>query len=259
MKRKIGLLFLIMTWVSLSAFGQARPKKNEPASDVVQINFHYTYFTPFADLADRFGNFSGIGIGGSYRMLKGWNVGAWITPMWGGDVRNANLFDSMVGPTGELIDNNGNVAVVIAFMRGMQIQGHIGKLFKISKKHPHTGIMYQLGGGFMQHKIKFQHTINVLPQLENDMYKGYDRLSNGFQLTQYLGVQFSSRRKSMHFFLGAELGTLYSVNRRGYNYDTRQYDTGQRRDVTLGLKAGAFIPIYILKKGMSEDGEDFYN
>ena len=88
-----------------------------------------------------------------------------------------------------------------------------------------------------------------MPQLEDNMYKGYDRLSNGILASQFIGYQYSSLVKTIHFWGGIEFMQASTTNRRGFNYDTRQYDNLAKSNFAIGFKAGFIIPIYLYGKG----------
>ncbi|MCO6494339.1 MAG: hypothetical protein J5I91_01485 [Bacteroidetes bacterium] len=263
------LLFLILLFgLGTTLFSQTPGKKSraqnkrlttEPHLPVVQIDFNYAFHQPMGLLNERFTNFNGVGIGASYRweskVLVGFNFGA----MWGGGVKENNTLDSLIGPSGNLIDNNGNLAIIRLFSRGYHTDAFVGYLLNTRKKNPNSGFIFRVGAGYLEHKIKYQHTLNIMPQLENGMYKGYDRLTSGFMLTQFVGYQYSSYLKRIHFWGGIELSEGFTKNRRGFNYDTRQFDTKLRKDNLLTFRIGIMIPIYRYGRGEKEGTEIYFD
>ena len=81
-------------------------------------------------------------------------------------------------------------------------------------------------------------------QLTEEMEKGYDRLSTGFSLNQFIGYQYFGKTRLINFFAGIEGIQAFTKNRRGYNYDTQKVDTKERFDSMYGIKVGWIIPFY---------------
>ena len=100
------------------------------------------------------------------------------------------------------------------------------------------------GGGFVQHKIRIQDNGNSAPQIAPPYTAGYDRLTNGLALTQFVGYQIVSRDKTINFFLGLDFTEGFTRNRRGFNFDTRQADTQKRLDILYGARVGGSIPLF---------------
>jgi hypothetical protein len=231
----------------------------EPRLPVVQIDFNYTNYHPQSELSKRFGMTNGFGIGASYRWEQRIIAGFEFSPLWGGNVLENSGLDSITGPSGGLIDNNGNIGIVRLYMFGYHGNAYLGYLFNTHSKNPNTGILVRSGVGYLQHKIRHQHSINIMPQLEGEMIKGYDKLTSGIMYSQFIGFQYSSILKSIHFWAGISYDFAYTVNRRGYNYDTRSYDTNVRKDQLLGFKIGAMIPIFLHGKGEKEGSEIYFD
>jgi hypothetical protein len=260
-------LITILIFAFFSSYSQSNQQVNLRKSRIteelnlpaIQLNFGYSYTIPSGILASRYGNFNGAGLDVMYRNEKGWLAGGSFFQYWGGGVKEGAILDSLSGKSGYLIDDNGNLAIVRMYMYGYQAQVYFGKLFPLTKKNPNSGILLKIGTGVLQHRIKFQHTINVMPQLEDNMYKGYDRLSNGIMGTQFIGYQYSSLVKTIHFWGGVEFMQASTVNRRGFNYDTRQYDNSAKLNFAIGFKAGFIIPIYLYGKGEKPGSEIYFD
>jgi len=231
----------------------------EPHLPVVQLEFNYAYFQPFGLLNQRYGYFSGFGAGVSYRWENKWMVGYNFSAIWGGGVKENTALDSIIGPSGSLIDNNGNLAIVRLFSRGYHTDAYVGYLLTTKKKNPNSGFVFKAGFGYLEHKIKYHHTINIMPQLQDGMYKGYDRLTSGVMLTQFIGYQYSSYLKRVHFWGGFELTEGFTKNRRKFNYDTRQFDTKLRIDNMIAFRIGFMIPMFQYGKGEKEGSEIYFD
>ena len=80
--------------------------------------------------------------------------------------------------------------------------------------------------------------------LNEDYKKGYDRLTNGFYLSQFIGYTFLDVRKRVNFYVGVEVNEAFTQNRRSWNYDMNLKDDATRNDILLGIKVGWILPIY---------------
>ena len=96
----------------------------------------------------------------------------------------------------------------------------------------------------MQHKIRIENDENQAKQISGDYVKGYDRLTNGFALMQYVGYQYLSNRRLVNFNLGVELYEGFTQNRRSYNFDEMRKDDTKRKDYLFGIRFGWVIPLY---------------
>ena len=130
--------------------------------------------------------------------------------------------------------------------RGLHINGHIGKIFPLSDKNRRSGIRVTVGAGFLQHKVRIQDDPQrLVPQLLDDYRKGYDRLTNGFALSQFVGYQIMSLDGRLNVYLGVEFIEGFTQNRRSLNFDTMLQDTDKRFDMLLGFKLNYSLPFYL--------------
>lgn len=88
------------------------------------------------------------------------------------------------------------------------------------------------GVGILQHKIRIEHQDNKIPQLEGDYLKGYDRLSNGLMVHQFVGYFHMSNNRLINFFVGAEAWQGFTKNRRDLNFDTKMHDDKTKQTST---------------------------
>ena len=130
-------------------------------------------------------------------------------------------------------------------MRGFNFMAQGGKVIPLGKKpNRNSGIMLQFGAGFIQHVIQMQFRGDNAPQVQDNYVKGYDRLHYGFAMSQFIGYLFMGNNRSINFFGGFEFIEGFTRNRRGYNYDTGQFDTRDNYDIFIGLKVGYIFPFY---------------
>lgn len=247
--KNLALTLLLISLTSSLLFGQRQQYLSQGQRNndghVVLLDFQFGPSWPSGDLADRFGNNSTIGLGGDFLTKSNWILGLNSNFHFGTNVKTdvlAHLRDS----EGLIYSDDSGITDVKLRQRGLFIGGHIGRLFAISQTHKRSGIRLTVGGGFFQHKIRIQDEPNVyVSMLSKEYKKGYDRYTNGFALTEFIGYQFLSQSRMVNFMLGLELTQGFTQNRRSFNFDTREQETAKRLDLLTTLKFGWIIPMYI--------------
>lgn len=221
------------------------------------IGISYARHTPLSDMKVRFGNSNTFGLAGGYKFgKKNWTISGGADIIFSSNVNENTMFDTITGPSGSMIDAQGNLAVVRLYERGYHFHFDFGRVIPLDRIHTNSGILFTEGVGFMQHKVKFLYTRTIMPQLEKDIFKGYDRLSNGLMLRVFLGYQRMEPDELFSFFAGIEYLRGFTRNRRELNYDTRVRDTRLRKDELVGLKFGVIIPILGRKAGTKKGEEE---
>jgi hypothetical protein len=150
----------------------------------------------------------------------------------------------------EFINIDGQRIGVPVYERGYAVGLAAGKIFSHSKSHPDNGIMVLTTAGFMQHRINIFDKDKTVMQLRGDYLKGYDRLSNGLFLEQFIGYIYFSNNKLINFNIGLDIMAGFTQGRRDYLYDVMRPDHAKRLDLLYGVRAGWFIPMF---KRHSED------
>lgn len=221
-------------------------------SGVLLATIYYGGFVPGGDMKDRFGTHFDIGIGSEYITAKtNFIFGASGSILFGTDVKEdvlANLRNS-----NGVILSSGGISNVSLRERGYQARVYGGKLFGIHPKNKRSGIRVVIGAGFLQHKIRIQDNGSSVTQLSGDYKKGYDRMSNGLALHQYIGYQVLSKNRLINIYAGFEFTQAFTQNRRSYNWDTMSRDESKRTDLMTGFSVGWSLPFYI-----GEDEETIY-
>lgn len=234
---------------------QARVAKDSSATKpAIVLSIGTGYHKGLADLGKRFPSFSTLPAGAYYKSGKNLILGFEYNRFLGNNFRLDSLFGGIVGPSGQVIDKNGNPAVIRYYMRGYTFQGYVGKTFKISPRFKHSHVQVNLGAGILQHYIKMRFDKSLLPQLEGDYAAGYDKLTNGFMLTQTVNYQYYNLQ-SVCFFAGFNLVQSFTQNQRNWDYGVMHRETGKRNDFYLGFSAGFLIPIN-LRSGSSNEYYD---
>lgn len=241
---KIGLLFAVCC-LSLGANEAfAQKTANDSAEKVYLLGPSFAYQLPGGNLVDRFGyNFN---VGGSF-VLKtetNWLFGVEGQFLFGDQVKESNILDSISTQQGFILGTNGGYADVLLYERGYQFFVKGGKVFHAFHANPNSGIMATVGVGFLQHKIRIENNDDNVPQVHGDYLKGYDRLTNGLSLTEYIGWIHLSNNHIANFSGGFEFTQAFTKNRRSYNFDEMKKDDTNRLDLLFGLRVSWFIPFY---------------
>lgn len=222
--------------------------------NAVLVNMFYGFAFPAADLADRFDYGFEAGLGVDYMLENNFLFGVQGGIVFGSQVKE-DVISSLRTPAGSIIGNNRLYASVQLRMRGLNASAHVGKLFGILKDNPRSGIRATFGMGLFQHRVRIQEDPeSFVPQLSGDYKKGYDRLSNGLSLTQFIGYQHLSTNGLLNLTFGFEFVEAFTQSRRDINFDTMSADTSMRFDMLIGMKLGYTLPFYSGKG----DGDVFY-
>ncbi|MDP2175104.1 MAG: hypothetical protein Q8K70_04250 [Bacteroidota bacterium] len=256
MFKHLTVVFLFSCFINVHAQMQAPELDKNAIRNTGLIGLSYGRHIPGGDLGKRFGGSNTVGIYGAYKFNKNWVISANIATHFSSSVKESGILDSITGTYGELLDVNGNFSEVRLYQRGYLWHVDFGKIIPINKLNLNSGIMVTVGAGMMEHKIRMYFQRNVLPQLEGDYAKGYDRLSNGLLLRTFIGYQRIDPEQSLNFFAGVDYIHGFTKNRRAVNFDTRVSETKRRNDLLLGFKIGIMISIQGKAAGVKKGQED---
>lgn len=245
MRYNILLLVFLFIGTQLSA-----QNTNDNSGDVFMFTVHYKIQEAGGDLAERFGRSTAIGASFDYLTTKNFIFGATGSFQYGIDVKE-DVLASLRDSNGDIIGSNSGIASVVLRQRGLYLGAEVGKLFPLSKKR-RSGIRFTVGAGFLQHKIRVQDDTNSVPQVDGEYIKGYDRLSNGLALSQFIGYQIMSNNRKINMYIGIEATQGFTQNRRSFNFDTMTIPNGKRMDTFIGLKLGWTILSYFRSEDVSE-------
>lgn len=217
---------------------------------VFLLNFGYGPQIPIGELADRFGSNFAAEVSADFMTANNWTFGLQGQFLFGSEVKEDVLF-SLRTETGDIIGNDREPADIQLRQRGSYYGVRAGRLIGLSPNNDRTGIRINLGAGILQHRIRIQDDpFRTVPQLTGEYAKGYDRLTNGLALHQFVGYQTIGKTNGVNLTIGFEFFQGFTQNRRSFNFDTREADTDQRLDLLAGLRFSFSLPFY---RGNAED------
>lgn len=205
----------------------------------------YSYQLPGGDLAKRFGNNSAVGGGFQVKLKSNWLIGAEYNYLFGNKVKDdLSIFSNISTSDGFIIDSRGEYTELILSETGYQISLKAGKILPVFGPNKNSGILLTLQPGFLQHKIKILNPESAAPQINGSYKKGYDEMSNGFSLTEFVGYMYMGNNRLISFYAGFEFTQAFTKNRRPYNFNTMRRDLSQKYDFLYGIRVGWLIPLY---------------
>ena len=249
MNRLILLVYIVLPHL---VFSQAEVKTSQAFLFTPHIAFHNVG----GDMKDRFNNFNSLGMNIDYKFKNNFTIGVDYDWFFGRAVKDNGIFSNISGESGLIIDQNGDFSVINLLIKGNYATVNLGYLINLPRVQSNSGILIQLGGGFMQHKIDIFSSQITIPQLNGDYEKGYDQLAYGFATKQFIGYQYLVNHNRYHFRAGIEFNQGYTEGRRTWNFNSNDSGLDKRFDTTTALKFGVIVPIYTKK---AEDEEFFYN
>lgn len=211
---------------------------------IPSFGFSYGFQVPGGDLADRFGNNSDLALDLNFQTATKWRIGGRISHLFGNDIREDGILDSISTSSGAIINANGQYASVRLYERGMTWMLTVGRLFPILGPNPNSGIFIDLSFGGIFHKIRIEDLGNLSYPLSEEYRKGYDRLTSGNMFRESVGYSYLGNKKRINFFVELEAYQAFTSSRRSYNYDTMTADTSKRIDLLFGARVGWILPLY---------------
>ena len=208
------------------------------------ILFDYCHQFPFGDLAKDYGDNSSISIGFMHKTEQNLFIKIDGSYIFGYKIKNENLFDGIATENGEILNEDGLLANVLTYERGFSTFLNGGQAFTFYEGNE-TGVYLSAGIGYMQHKIRIQTQEDIIPHLDDDYKKGYDRFSGGISAKVNANYMYFSKKNNIKLYAGLEVIKGWTKNLRSYNFDEMAHtSTNYRNDILLGIKAGIIIPIF---------------
>lgn len=238
-RRLICLCILFLSCLK----GNAQVSIKDSIISTPLVGLSYGFQLPYADMEKRFGFNSSIGCDVLYKTKNNVIYGVEGRFLFGRDVKESNILDSITTSANILISTDGYPAVIKLYERGWSVLAKFGKVFPVWP-NDNSGVLVTAGIGYLQHKIRIEDISQRAPQISKLYVKGYDRLSSGPCGSFAAGYMYLGNSRRVNLFFLGEIYYGQTVNRRGYNYDQMQFDNRVRKDVVAGLRAGVIIPFY---------------
>lgn len=237
MKSIITSLFLLSF---LHTIGQSEMKTEQ----AFLFSPHFAVQLPGGDLKGRFTQFNSLGLGIDFKFKNNFIIGLDYDWYFGNSVRDTGIFSSITGPSGTIIDENGNFSRIDLDIRGNYGTINFGYLWAPDKSQSFTGMLGMVGVGVMQHRIDFISSQVDIPQINDEYEYGYDQLTYGLSIKQYLGYQYSTDRDRYRFRAGVEFNQGFTQGRRTWDFNANKPGTDKRLDLTTAFKLSILLPVY---------------
>ena len=143
MNKLFLIIILLYSTVSISQESKQLLKKE---SDIL-ISINHIIQFPAGNLADRFGLSSDISISMIYRNKRDFVFSLDLGAIFGNDVKENNLFQSIDGNNGVLISQNGEIPIIRLFQRGGHLDINFGKYILLTEEKNESGILLSVGLG----------------------------------------------------------------------------------------------------------------
>lgn len=239
---KLVLILVLSGFVSQYTHAQSSISDSTISTFILQIN--YAYQIPGGDMAEDYGHNSTIGPEFTYKTNKNWLWGLEANFIFGNDVKKAGeIIAGISDDSGFVIGMDGTYTNIRPMERGFSTLAKVGKVIPAFNINPNSGIVFNFGIGYMQHKIRWDVESNNAPQLSGDYVKGYDRFTEGFIMSQSLGLFYLGDARLWNFKAAVEVQEAFTTLKR-YNFDTMGGDSKNRVDLFFGLKLSWMIPLY---------------
>jgi hypothetical protein len=237
------LLACFFLFCIVSAQGQGKNVRDS-CIQIPLVQFSYAGQLPGGDLAKRFGYNSNLALNFSVKTRKNWIFGVDFTYIFGNQIKQTMLDSITTKVEHMVIDFNGELADVRYYERGFSATAWCGKMFSKFGPNPNSGLVVNLGVGFLEHHIKIEDIGNRSPQLAGILKKGYDKLTNGPSVSEYIGYTYLSSSRFVNFFFGFEFMQAFTQDRRAWDYQDMREENEQRLDLLSGIRVGWILPLY---------------
>lgn len=201
---------------------------------------------PQGDLAARFGAGGEVGVGFHVKSASRAYFGGSARFGFGAAVTEPSLLANLLSPQGELIDNEGQVALITITGRSGRFTADVGYLFPSRGPHANanSGWLVKVGVGSYHHRVHFENTENRITQLEQPYLSGYDRLAWGWCVEPFAGYWYMSPMKRVNWFAGVSALGARTWPQRPMNFDDGSVEVEPRFDAGVALTAGWILHMY---------------
>ncbi|MDQ3141287.1 MAG: hypothetical protein M3Q56_03465 [Bacteroidota bacterium] len=241
MKNPPTLFIFVLTLLLFSTM----PLHAQTKKPALLFDIHLGGGVSAADLNDRYGNHMCVGIGTSYQLKNNHqSFGVNYSYFFGTKVKEDVLKPFRTSEEGLLIGADFLLAEIKLKERGYYFQMHYGGLIPFKNDRVTHGFKWQLGIGFLSHKIRIQDDARAVRQFNSEFNKGLDRLTNGVAFIPFLGYEYQQKNGRICFYGGFEPILGLTSSKRTWNYDTNNSEHKKERlDVLINFKVGWKLPL----------------
>lgn len=247
---KIIFVFIIIALCLVFSVRAQSIKKDSLTIPVLSANVGFCY--PMGDLGRRYNFFGQAGSAFTVKFKNNLLLSIEGLILFGEGYKGADPLRMIVNSNGTITNMYGQPAEFARGMRGMQFASKIGYIFSGLAHNPNSGITISLGGGFFQSKYWIDQRGNNVPQIMGDYVKGYDKMSNGFALTQFIGYTYFHNKNFWNFFVGIEFTEAWTQSRRRWDFTLMSRDNASYTDIMTSIKVGWIISF------IRRESEDIY-
>jgi hypothetical protein len=245
MNVKKGILFLAFLFCFSGIKMNAQVNMRDSVVRCASFSANFAMQLPGGDLLWRFGPNATAGASFLYKTKKNFFYGFQWNYIFGNQLKGPNPLDSIMTSDGHIIGKDGKYADIRMFERGFTLGINGGKIFnQFLSPNKNSGILLTGGVGYFQHKIKIYDNGNRTAQLTKEYLKGYDRLTSGIAVNEFVGYWFMSKNRYLNFYAGFEFLQGFTKGRRSWDYSLMRADTERRIDLLSGFSVGWVIPLY---------------
>lgn len=236
---------LLIALISFEGVAQIKEDKSTELDPGFLIGLDYGYNLVGADMKERFGNHLRVGANVGYVFKNsGFSLGVNANYFFG-DTVYQDVLEHLRDANGHIIGINGDYGQVKLRQRGFEVGMYGSNVFSFGSLNKRSGIRIDLGASYIQHWIRLQDDYNTIAQFDDPYQKGYDRVTNGLAIDEFIGFQYLSDNKRVNFYGGFSFSQAWTKGRRDYDFATQSSLNEPRFELLSGFKVGWILPIYM--------------
>ncbi len=177
------------------------------------------------------------------KLSSNWMLSADFSYFSGNNLKEDGIFDNLSDEDGIFINIYGEIGEATFFERGFYTGLGGGKVLPVIGPNPNSGLIILGSAGLLQYKTLIHQDGEDIPYLNGDYKKGYDRLTNGFGISEFIGYFHLGSDEPVNFYVGFEFHQAWTRNRRDWNFDIMGPDDRLRTDFLFGIRFGWLFPV----------------
>lgn len=230
-----SILILFLTFLIIKTNGQNHQQS--------AFTFSYNFQLPFGELSKKFGSSSSIGSSYFFETSRNYLYGIEANFLFGDNIKVDNIFDNISTSSQNIINAEGQYANINLMQRGVDSYLFSGYVIH-TKKNTSNGFYIYQGIGYIQHKIFIDTKNQNIPQLNENMKKGYDNFSNGLSTKFSVDYRYYDRNNKFQISIGINYTIASTKIQREYNFNEEiPYPKNRNTDMLLGFKVDVIIPV----------------